>query len=145
MTEIEELRAAPPEGEAAARAAFEKWWTVDCKYPQLHMQGNGEYLNDRAEFAWRGFNRAAALLAATAKRAEDAERLSGAEVWAEVYRLRAEVQGPDGYATWKDAAIAERTALRLAREALTVLHDKWLKGDLTQADFIAATDNGEKS
>jgi hypothetical protein len=31
-----------------------------------------------------------------------------AEDWAELYRLREEVKGPDGYATWKDAAVAER-------------------------------------
>lgn len=31
-----------------------------------------------------------------------------AEHWAELYRLREEVKGPDGHATWKDAAIAER-------------------------------------
>jgi len=31
-----------------------------------------------------------------------------AEVWAELHRLRHEIQGPDGFATWKDAAIAER-------------------------------------
>lgn len=33
----------------------------------------------------------------------DATRL-----WAEIHRLRAEVQGPDGYETWKEAATAER-------------------------------------
>lgn len=31
-----------------------------------------------------------------------------AELWAEIYRLRADAKGPDGYATWKEAAIAER-------------------------------------
>lgn len=31
-----------------------------------------------------------------------------AELYAELYRLRAEIKGPDGFATWKDAAIAER-------------------------------------
>jgi len=29
-------------------------------------------------------------------------------LWAEIHRLRAAVQGPDGYATWQDAAVAER-------------------------------------
>lgn len=29
-------------------------------------------------------------------------------LWAEIIRLRAAVQGPDGYATWQDAATAER-------------------------------------
>jgi hypothetical protein len=31
-----------------------------------------------------------------------------AHLWAEIHRLRAALQGPDGYTTWKDAAIAER-------------------------------------
>lgn len=29
-------------------------------------------------------------------------------LWAEIHRLRAALQGPDGHATWQDAAIAER-------------------------------------
>lgn len=33
-----------------------------------------------------------------------------ADVYAELYRLRAEVKGPDGFDTWRDAAIAERKA-----------------------------------
>lgn len=52
-----------------------------------------------------------------------------AELWAEIHRLRAELQGPDGHATWKDAAVAERirannlqasldAALRVAPEAV---------------------------
>lgn len=31
-----------------------------------------------------------------------------AELWAEIHRLRSAVQGPDGYATWQEAATAER-------------------------------------
>lgn len=31
-----------------------------------------------------------------------------ARLWAEIHRLRVAVQGPDGYATWQDAATAER-------------------------------------
>lgn len=31
-----------------------------------------------------------------------------ADDWAELHRLRAEAKGPDGYATWKEAALAER-------------------------------------
>lgn len=31
-----------------------------------------------------------------------------AEHWAELHRLREAVRGPDGYATWQDAATAER-------------------------------------
>ncbi len=40
----------------------------------------------------------------------DAKPLTAMDVddWAEMHRLRAEVKGPDGYATWKDAAVAER-------------------------------------
>jgi hypothetical protein len=30
------------------------------------------------------------------------------EEWTELYRLREEVKGPSGYATWRDAAIDER-------------------------------------
>lgn len=29
-------------------------------------------------------------------------------LWAEIHRLRAAVKGPDGYATWQEAATAER-------------------------------------
>ena len=32
------------------------------------------------------------------------------EVYAELYRLREEVKGPDGFNTWRDAAIAEKKA-----------------------------------
>ncbi|MDU9355284.1 hypothetical protein PGS10_11590 [Klebsiella sp. 141153] len=38
------------------------------------------------------------------------ERTGTAGVYAELYRLREEVKGPDGFDTWKDAAIAERKA-----------------------------------
>ena len=31
-----------------------------------------------------------------------------ARLWAEIHKLRAAVQGPQGYATWQDAAAAER-------------------------------------
>ena len=33
-------------------------------------------------------------------------------LWAEIWYLRAEVAGPAEFATWQDAAITERTALR---------------------------------
>lgn len=32
-----------------------------------------------------------------------------AALYAEILRLKAEIAGPDGYTTWKDAAVAERT------------------------------------
>jgi hypothetical protein len=31
-----------------------------------------------------------------------------ARLWAEIHRLREAVSGPNGYATWQDAAMAER-------------------------------------
>lgn len=40
------------------------------------------------------------------------------EVYAELQRLRAEIKGPAGFATWKDAALAERIArVELERKA----------------------------
>lgn len=39
-------------------------------------------------------------------------------LWAEIHRLRAAVQGPDGYATWQDAATAERVRRVAAEKAL---------------------------
>jgi hypothetical protein len=38
-----------------------------------------------------------------------------AEAWTELHRLREAVKGPDGYATWQEAATAER-ARRVAAE-----------------------------
>ncbi|HHT8272976.1 TPA: hypothetical protein ACT2RL_001544 [Citrobacter braakii] len=38
------------------------------------------------------------------------ERTATAGVYAELYRLREEIKGPNGFDTWKDAAIAERKA-----------------------------------
>jgi hypothetical protein len=39
-------------------------------------------------------------------------------LWAEIHRLRAEVAGPDGYPTWKDAATIERVKrVKAEREA----------------------------
>jgi len=57
----------------------------------------------------------AAGICAYAKRLEEQVKLQpadqgemGSESWAELYRLREEVKGPDGYVAWKDAAVAER-------------------------------------
>lgn len=41
---------------------------------------------------------------------EAQERTATTGVYAELYRLRDEIKGPDGFDTWKDAAIAERKA-----------------------------------
>ena len=38
-------------------------------------------------------------------------------LWAEIHRLRAAVQGPDGYATWQEAATAERVRRVQAEKA----------------------------
>ena len=38
----------------------------------------------------------------------DANEEDPARLWAEIHRLRAAVQGPQGYATWQEAATAER-------------------------------------
>lgn len=44
-------------------------------------------------------------------------------LWREIHRLRAALRGPDGFATWKDAAVSERVrrvkAERELRAALT--------------------------
>jgi hypothetical protein len=51
------------------------------------------------------------------KLSANAKGLSDAE-WAELWKLRAEVQGPNGFATWKDAAVAERLKRIAAESAL---------------------------
>lgn len=42
----------------------------------------------------------------------------------ELYRLRAEVQGPDGFATWKDAAIHERQRRIALEKQLGIQNEK---------------------
>ena len=44
-----------------------------------------------------------------------------ARLWAEIHRLRAAVQGPQGYETWQDAATAERVRRVRAEAALREL------------------------
>ncbi|MGQ3051047.1 MAG: hypothetical protein ACT6S0_04620 [Roseateles sp.] len=39
-------------------------------------------------------------------------------LWAEIHRLRAAVQGPDGYETWQQAAVAERVRRVAAEKTL---------------------------
>lgn len=46
---------------------------------------------------------------------QEPEVKADAEIYAELYRLRAEIKGPDGFDTWKDAAISEKKA-RIACE-----------------------------
>lgn len=38
----------------------------------------------------------------------DDDEADPVRLWAEIHHLRAALQGPDGYATWQDAAVAER-------------------------------------
>lgn len=51
-------------------------------------------------------------------------------LWAEIWRLRTALRGPDGYATWQDAAVAER-ARRIQAErsasARVALSDEQIK------------------
>lgn len=44
-----------------------------------------------------------------------------AEAWAELHTLRLAVQGPDGFATWQDAAVAERVRRVKAEAAIAAL------------------------
>lgn len=39
-------------------------------------------------------------------------------LWAEIHRLREELKGPEGYNTWKEAAVAERVRRVKAETAL---------------------------
>lgn len=45
-----------------------------------------------------------------------------ARLWAEIHRLRAAVAGPQGYATWQDAATAERVRRVKAEKAQANVH-----------------------
>ncbi|BAO04694.1 hypothetical protein [Ralstonia phage RSK1] len=55
-------------------------------------------------------------LAAMKQAGPGADETNPILLWAEIHRLRAEAQGPDGCVTWKDAAIAERK-LRVAAQS----------------------------
>lgn len=50
--------------------------------------------------------------------AESAEGAMTVDEWAELYRLREDAKGPDGFGTWKDAAVAERVRRVEAERAL---------------------------
>ena len=81
------------------------------------------------------------ILARMALAAMDSEPMD--EIYAELYRLREEIKGPDGFNTWRDAAIAEKKArVELERQinqsgrdidylgAMAAFHsDKWHKMD----------------
>lgn len=44
-------------------------------------------------------------------------------LWAEIHRLRAELQGPEGYSSWKDAAVAERRRRVELQHKLAEIHE----------------------
>jgi hypothetical protein len=47
-----------------------------------------------------------------------------ARLWAEIHALRAAVQGPEGFATWQDSAVAERVRRVKMQTALRTLYDE---------------------
>lgn len=51
----------------------------------------------------------------------DDDEADPCRLWAEIHRLRAAVQGPDGFATWQDAAVAERVRRVRAERAIADL------------------------
>jgi hypothetical protein len=48
----------------------------------------------------------------------DPNESDAVRLWAEIHALRAAVKGPDGFATWQDAAVAERVRRVKAEQAL---------------------------
>jgi hypothetical protein len=50
-----------------------------------------------------------------------------AEHWAELHRLRVEIKGPDGFASWKDAAVAERLRANKVQATLDDLRNRVLE------------------
>jgi hypothetical protein len=48
-------------------------------------------------------------------------------LWAEIHRLRAAVQGPEGYDSWQDAATAERVRRVRAEAALAADPAAWVR------------------
>ena len=69
------------------------------------------------------------------------------QLWAEIWRLRAEVAGPDGYATWKDAAVSERlrkTALPDIETVSDAVHGAWVESKRTQGITSIKSESGEE-
>ena len=69
-------------------------------------------------------------------------------LWAEIARLRVEIKGPDGFATWKDAAIHERLlrkeADRKAREDCAAIcngFDACDPGHISEAILLSIQDD----
>lgn len=54
---------------------------------------------------------------------EELNKASPEELVAEIFRLRSELVGPYGFATWREAAVAERRARVAAEKKLRDLND----------------------
>lgn len=65
----------------------------------------------------------------------DPNESNPALLWAEIAKLRAAVQGPDGYATWQEAATAER--LRRVRAEQNLAH---AEADIPRCGLMVAQD-----
>lgn len=69
------------------------------------------------------------------------------QLWAEIWRLRAEIAGPDGYATWKDAAVAERlrkTTLPNIETVSDAVHEAWIESKRAQGITSRKSESGEE-
>lgn len=64
-------------------------------------------------------------------------------LWAEIHRLRADMEGPSGFSTWKDAAIAERLSASRARAALLLKGVRIDRGALQAAINMLERDGQE--
>jgi hypothetical protein len=67
----------------------------------------------------------------------DPNEEDAALLWAEIFRLRAAVQGPDGYATWQEAATAERVRRVRAESKPT---DEATDAEVTEAAVVMVYD-----
>lgn len=54
---------------------------------------------------------------------DELNKASPEELVAEIFRLRSELKGPDGFATWQEAAVAERQARVAVEKKLRDLND----------------------
>ncbi len=61
---------------------------------------------------------------------EELNKATPAELVAEIFRLRNALKGPDGFATWQDAAVVEKVARIAEQKKLRDLQN-YLSGILT--------------
>ncbi len=76
-------------------AEIERLKTVPMKYRRMAF--NAQLQEENAQLSEK-IERLTAIIA----------KDGYAELWAECYTLRCEIKGPDGFETWKDAAVHER-------------------------------------